>query len=394
MSAVQILKEDPSSPDFKPLESALHAWEIRRSNPQESHRLARELVEHALEFDDPVVTAWAYLTCGAHEVAANDFEVAAETLDSASRLFERTAERRGESLTAILRGRMYTVQGKFQDALEVFKAVIEREGHGLRTLERFEAFNSISGCFWGMDKVDLSLMYLSKAFEVVKVGDFAMERATVLSNMGAALNHVGNYEEARRFLLAAREVLPPKGNPILSFNIHTNLIACCLELEQNDEAAESSRRMLTQHQDLAFAGPLNGSICNAALAFAKAKRWELSQQCMVGAAIIAQENPDPRNAIALRHAEAVIAEERGHIAVAVAHAEAILESSSGELSNEVRCQLYTLLIRCYQRLSQTSAVLQVKKKRLDLLDNRYKDGLAAAMIVLDVRAALPALCGS
>src|SRR5215212_8041249 len=102
MSAVQILQEDPSSMDYKPLEVALHAWEIRRSNPQESHRLAQELIEHALEFDDPLVTAWSYLTCGAHELAANEIEQAAETVDSAIKLFLRTGEKRGQSLAVIL----------------------------------------------------------------------------------------------------------------------------------------------------------------------------------------------------------------------------------------------------------------------------------------------------
>ncbi len=45
MSAVQILREDPSSIEFQPLDTALHAWEIRRSDPKESYSLAQELVE-------------------------------------------------------------------------------------------------------------------------------------------------------------------------------------------------------------------------------------------------------------------------------------------------------------------------------------------------------------
>src|SRR3954464_12211321 len=155
MSAVQILREDPSSTEFKPLETALRAWDIRRSDPQESYRLAPELVEHALEFDDPLVTAWAYLTCGAHELAANEFEQAGETVDSAIRLFSRTGEKRGESLAVILRGRVYFGMSEFHSALGMYKSVIEREAYGLQTLERFEAFNAIAGCFWGMDKVEL-----------------------------------------------------------------------------------------------------------------------------------------------------------------------------------------------------------------------------------------------
>ena len=106
MSAVRILREDPCSPDFKPLEEALRAWEIRRSDQKESHRLAMELIDHALEFDDPVVTAWAYLTCGAHELAANDLDQAAESLESAKKLFKRTGEKRGESLAVVLRARV------------------------------------------------------------------------------------------------------------------------------------------------------------------------------------------------------------------------------------------------------------------------------------------------
>src|SRR5450755_5074794 len=136
MVAVRTLREDPCSPDFKPLEQALHAWEIRRSDTKESHRLALELIDHALEFDDPLVTAWAYLTCGAHELAANEFEQAEESLESAIKLFIRTGEKRGESLAVVLYARVCMGRGEFHPALEMYKSIIEREAHGLRTLER------------------------------------------------------------------------------------------------------------------------------------------------------------------------------------------------------------------------------------------------------------------
>jgi tetratricopeptide (TPR) repeat protein len=388
MSAVQILKEDLSSPAFKPLESALHAWEIRRSDPPESHRLARDLVEHALEFDDPLVTAWAYLTCGAHELAANDFDLAKETLESATRLFSRSGEKRGESLAAVLRGRMHFVQGEFHGALEVFKSVIEREGHGLAVLERFEAFNAISGCLWAIDKVELSLLYLTKALDLLKNGPYAEERATVLSNMGAALIHVGNFEDAKKFLLCAQDLANSRGNQTLRLNIGSNLVACYLELQETAAAVKASHRLIVEHQDLVFSSPSNGVLCNAAIAFAKARRWELAQQCMVGAAIIGQETPTSRNELVLAHAEAAIAEERGHYAVAIAHAESLLERFGDEVTNEIRNQSYAILVRCYQQLSRIDDVIDVKRKRLKLLDARYKDGLAAAMVVLDVSSSL------
>ncbi|MEP6702352.1 MAG: hypothetical protein ABJB04_05115, partial [Betaproteobacteria bacterium] len=164
MSAVKILKEDPCSPDFKPLEEALRAWEIRRSDSKESHRIASVLIEHALEFDQPLVTAWAYLTCGAHEVAANELDEAEQSLESAKTLFRRAGEPRGESLAVILRARVQMARGEFHSALEMYKSIIEREAHGLQTLERFEAFNAIAGCFWGLDNVELCLLYLTKAF--------------------------------------------------------------------------------------------------------------------------------------------------------------------------------------------------------------------------------------
>ena len=136
MSAVQILREDPCSPDFKPLEEALRAWEIRRSDPKESHRLAMALIDHALEFDDPLVTGWAYLTCGAHELAANEFDEAESYLESAAKLFVRIGEKRGESLSVVLRARVRMAQGEFHPALEMYKSIIEREAHGLQTLEK------------------------------------------------------------------------------------------------------------------------------------------------------------------------------------------------------------------------------------------------------------------
>ena len=143
MSALKILREDPCSPDFKPLEEALHAWDIRRSDPKESHRVASVLIEHALEFDQPLVTAWAYLTCGAHEVAANELDEAEESLESAKTLFSRADEHRGESLAVILRARVQMARGEFHAALEMYKSIIEREAHGFVLAGRID---QIDGC--------------------------------------------------------------------------------------------------------------------------------------------------------------------------------------------------------------------------------------------------------
>ena len=283
MSAVKILREDPSSPDFKPLEEALRAWEIRRSEPKESHRLATDLIDHALEIDDPLVTAWAYLTCGAHELAANEFEQAEESLESAIKLFKRTGEKRGESLAIILRARVESNRGDFHSALEMYKSVIEREAHGLQTLERFEAFNAIAGCFWGLDNVELCLLYLSKAFDTLRNTDYNTERATVLSNMGASLLAVGNYEAAREFLIAAVKFSRASSDRVLGLNILSNLSACHTELKEVSEAVAVSTRMMSEYQDLAFEGPSNTPLCNAATAFALGKQWSLSDQCLIGA---------------------------------------------------------------------------------------------------------------
>ncbi len=388
MSVVQILREDPCSLDFKPLEEALRAWEIRRSDPKNSHRLALELIDHALEFDDPLVTGWAYLTCGAHELAANEFEQAEESLESAIKLFTRTGEKRGESLAVVLRARVCMGRGEFHPALEMYKSIIEREAHGLQTLERFEAFNAIAGCFWGLDNVELCLLYLSKAFDTLRNTDYNTERATVLSNMGATLLAVGNYEAAREFLVAAVKFSKTSGDRVLGLNILTNLVACHVELEEVSEAVAVSTRMLSEYQDLAFAGPTNGVLCNAATAFALGKRWSLADQCLVGAQMIAQEGDVAISHVLVAQAEATIAFARGTYAVAAAHAEAILENFDEQLSNEARSQIYLLLVSCYQQLSRLDDMLATKKKRLTLSESRYSAGLAAAMVVLDLKASL------
>lgn len=388
MSAVQILREDPSSIEFKPLETALHAWEIRRSDPKESYRLAQELVEHALEFDDPLVTAWAYLTCGAHELAANEFEQAGETVDSAIRLFSRTGEKRGESLAVILRGRVYFGMSEFHSALGTYKSVIEREAHGLQTLERFEAFNAIAGCFWGMDKVELSLLYLSKAFDTLRNTSHNTERATVLSNMGAALVWVGNYEAAREFLVQAVIFGQQVGDRTLSYNILVNLLACHIELAEISAGVMVAHRLLTDFEDIAFGGPQNSGLCNAAIVFALAKKWQLSEHCLVGAQIIAEQSDLPMPRIGVAQAEATIEEARGKFGVAAAHAETLLASSDQHISTEMRYQVYSLLVRCYQKISRVDEMLTYKKKRLVLSENRYAAGLAAAMVILDFKASL------
>jgi tetratricopeptide (TPR) repeat protein len=388
MVAVQILREDPCSLDFKPLEAALRAWEIRRSDPKNSHRLALELIDHALEFDDPLVTAWAYLTCGAHELAANEFEQAEESLESAIKLFTRTGEKRGESLAIVLRARVCMGRGEFHPALEMYKSIIEREANGLQTLERFEAFNAIAGCFWGLDNVELCLLYLSKAFDTLRNTPHNTERATILSNMGAALVAVGNYEAAREFLIAAIKFSEKSGDRVLGLNIFLNLVACHIELKEVPEAIAVSTRMLAEYQDLAFAGPSNTVLCNAAMAFALGKQWTLANQCLVGAQVIAEESGLPMSKLLVAQTEATIAEARGNHAVAAAHAEAILENFAEQLSNEAKSQIYGLLVICYQHLSRLDDMLAMRKRRLSLSESRYSAGLAAAMVILDLKASL------
>ena len=393
MSAVQILRDDPSSPDFKPLEEALRAWEIRRSDPKESHRLAMDLIDHALEFDDPLVTGWAYLTCGAHELAANEFDTAQESLGSAIKLFARTGEKRGESLATILRARVESNRGEFHSALEMYKSVIEREAHGLQTLERFEAFNAIAGCFWGLDNVELCLLYLSRAFDTLRNTDYNTERATILSNMGAALLAVGNYEAAREFLVAAAKFSRLGSDRVLGLNILANLVACHNELKEIPDAVAVSTRMMSDYQDLAFTGPSNGALCNAATAYAYGKQWALADQCLVGAQMIAQESGMPMWQLVVAQTEVVVAAARGNHAVAAAHAEALLSNFSDQLSSEARSQVFSVLIVCYQHLSRLDDMLAMKKKRLSLSESRYHAGLTAAMVVLDLRASLKHIVG-
>jgi tetratricopeptide (TPR) repeat protein len=388
MSAVKILREDPCSPDFKPLEEALHAWEIRRSNPKESHRRAKLLIEHALEFDQPLVTAWAYLTCGAHEVAANELDEAEESLASAKTLFIRGGEQRGESLATVLCARVQISRGEFHAALEMYKSIIEREAHGLRTLERFEAFNAIAGCFWAMDKIELCLLYLSKAFDTLRNTSHNAERATVLSNMAAALMTVGNHEAAKEFLLAAQQFSKGCDDRVLQLNILTSLAAIHLEFKNVDDAVRVSANILTNFEDLAFAGPTNTSLCNAAMSFALGKQWTLSDQCLVGAQLIAQEAGLPTSRIQVAQAEAEIASARGNYAVASAHAESVLADFDQHLSSETRSQLYALLATCYQKQSRLEDLLSVKKKKLALSEGRYQSGLAAAMVILDLKSSL------
>ena len=391
MSAVQVLRDDPCSPEFNALESALHAWEIRRSDPNESHRIALELIDHALEIDDQLVTGWAYLTCGAHELAANELERAEESLESAVMVFSRNGEKRGESLSVVLRARVHMARGEFHPALEMYKSIIEREAHGLQTLERFEAFNAIAGCFWGLDNVELSLLYLNKAFDTLRNTNYNTERATVLSNMAATLGSVGNYEVAREFLVAAVKFSRAGNDRTLSLNILLNLVSCHIELKEVSDAVAVSFRILSDYQDLAFSGPSNGALCNAAMAFGMAKQWKLADHCLVGAQIIAQESGLTIAHLLVAQADATIAYGRGNYAVAAAHAEALLERYDEQLSNETRSQIYSLLVACYQQLSNLDDMLSYRKKRLSLSDSRYAAGLAAAMVVLDLKSSLKSL---
>jgi hypothetical protein len=154
------------------------------------------------------------------------------------------------------------------------------------------------------------------------------------------------------------------------------------------EAIAVSTRMLAEYQDLAFAGPSNTVLCNAAMAFARGKQWTLADQCLVGAQVIAEESGLPMSKLLVAQTEATIAETRGNHAVAAAHAEAVLKNFAEQLSNEAKSQIYGLLVICYQHLSRQDDMLAIKKKRLSLSESRYSAGLAAAMVILDLKASL------
>ena len=388
MSAVRIFADECDSPDYNPLEQALHAWEIRRSDPKESHRIGLDLIDHALEIDDQLVTGWAYLTCGAHELAESNFEQSADSLVSAAKLFARIGEKRGESLALLLRARVKMALGEFQPALEMCKSIIEREAHGLQTLERFEAFNLIAGCFWGLDSVELSLLYLSRAFEALRNTSYNPERATVLSNMGAALLSVGNHEAAREFLVAASRFSKASEDRVLSFNIQTNLVAAHVELKDAKSALADAVNLMTDYQDLALAGPANTALCNAAMAFALARQTAMATQCLNAARALASSSDLTASKIMVAQADAMISESLGNYAVAAAQAESIFATFAADLTNEAKSQLYSLLVNCYQKISSLGDLLSVKRKRLTLSETRYQSGLAAAMVVLDLKSSL------
>ena len=388
MSAVRILAEELESPDFDPVEQALHAWEIRRTDPKESHRIALYLIDHALELDEPVVTGWAYLTCGVHELAQSDFDQSSESFRSSIALFSRMGERRGESLAHVGLARLHMTKGEFQPALELYKAIIEREAHGLLAVEKFEAFNGIGGCFWGLDKMELCLLYLSKAYDVLKNSNLIVERATVLSNIGSALIKVGNHRSAHEFLAAAHSFAKGSTDRVLNFNIHASLIACLIELKEPGKALPIAVKLVRDFQDLLIAGPYNNALCNVAVAFAYGKEWVLADHCLATAAKIADEGSMTLAKVCVNLAQAQVAEVRGDYGVAIAKAEHLIEEQPADLDADARSQLYSLLVNSYQKIGQHDAMVQFKKKKLELVDARYSSGLAAAMVVLDLQSSL------
>ena len=180
----------------------------------------------------------------------------------------------------------------------------------------------------------------------------------------------------------------PGADRVLELNILSNLVACHIELKEISDAVLVSIRILSEYQDLAFAGPTNQVLCNTASAFALEKRWSLADQCLLGARMIAQEGKLTAAHALVAQAEATIAMARGNYAVAAAHAEAILDNFADNLSSEARSQIYSLLITSYQQLSRPDDMLALRKRRLTLSESRYGAGLAAAMVILDLKASL------
>ena len=245
------------------------AWEAQYASPKESHAWAREALAAADVGGDGPTRAWANLTIGYYELRYASSAEARHSLESARREFGALGDKRGDILSRNGLARARMLEGDSKGALDMFRANLEEEAGTLSTLDRFYTLNGIAGCYAALGDSPQSLGYLFEALGQLRTINARPQMATLLSNLGAELMAVGDYEEALDVLLEAASLVAELQHPRLQVGVIANLTDCLVHLDRAEEALPHARLIMADPESPHISSAEGNVYTTAALVFLK-----------------------------------------------------------------------------------------------------------------------------
>ncbi len=220
------------------------AWEAQYAAPRDSHAWAREALVAAEAAGDALTRAWAQLTIGYFELRYVGADEARRSLEAASREFGLLGDLRGTILcrNGLARARM--MEGDSKGALAMFRANLEDDDGSLSTLDRFYTLNGTAGCLAALGDSAQSLGYMFEALGQLRTINARPQMATLLSNLGAELVAVGDYEEAEAILEEALGLCTQMQHPRLLVGAVANRADCLAHMGRIEEALPLARRLM------------------------------------------------------------------------------------------------------------------------------------------------------
>jgi diguanylate cyclase (GGDEF)-like protein len=174
--------------------------------------------------------------------------------------------------------------------------------------DRFWLLNAIGAAHFFSDRMDEAIRYLYEALETLRGSEDSPQRATVMSNLAAALITVGDYAPARELAEAALAGLEKYNNSQLVLFARSNLAEALTGLGEDARALELTERMLADAPVAPRRAAQNHYMGIAAEVLARHGRVDEAARCAETARTILAEFPGGYNEVHARWADAVVAD--------------------------------------------------------------------------------------
>lgn len=315
------------------------AWEAQHSRPHDSHAWAREALAQAEASGDARAKAWALLTIGYYELRYASVEAARASLEAAHAQFAAGNDARGRVLASNGLARTLMMTRDPEGALAIFQGNLTEASEEVTTLDRFYTLNGIAGCLAALGDTPRALGYLFEALGQLRNINARPQMATLLSNLGAELVSVGDYEEAYRVLVECESISGELQHPRLLLTLRVHFADCLLQLGRDAEALAYARQILADPEAPHMSSPEGNVYATAAHVLLRNGRTDEAAR-VVELALEAARRHDSRTGLILALMVRALLESAGRRVVeAVAtlqEARSLLEPRSPHLA---RCQV-------------------------------------------------------
>jgi PAS domain S-box-containing protein len=173
-----------------------YAWDIRRSYPRESLKIAGETKELATKLGDKKALAYSYRNSGTAYYLLSSYDYALTDLNQSLTLFGTTENQQAKASIIRTIGNIYhSIEENeksiecYREALDITKAIDDLQGTSYN-------LGNIGYVYTKLKQYDKALEYMGQAYDIISDLNDGIGLADVMNNMGAAEYELGNKEKA------------------------------------------------------------------------------------------------------------------------------------------------------------------------------------------------------